>query len=73
MSLVIPDIGMFKKSVVIRLREDEYKALMRDAGGPARIAPYLRGLVRGSIWFNSESGRAPSEKPEVTRAGAWVE
>lgn len=72
MSLVIPEIAMLKKSVVVRLREDEYKAVMRDAGGPARIGPYLRGLVRGAIWFNSEHGQAPEEKPEVTRAGAWL-
>ena len=72
MSLVIPDTGMLTKYIGVSLREDEYKAVMRDAGGPARIGPYLRGLVRGAIWFNSEHGKAPEEAPEVTRAGAWV-
>ena len=70
--LVIPEIAMLRKSIVIRLREDEYRALSRDAGGPGRIAPYLRGLVRGALWFNSEHGRAPEEAPEVIQAGVWV-
>ena len=73
MSLVIPDTGMFTRSVTVRLREDEYKTLMRDAGGPARIPPYLRGLVRGAIWFNSQSQQAPKEDPVTTLINAWME